>query len=191
MSEEVVVDIKQTLELDMTNQARVADINRRQEKRIWRLLKELAVKDAKENSHRGALIVLGEFVRFDYKIPGMRQIGENPLSGAALYLSDKEIQEKFEPLLDLDGAIVVDATGQVMAAKVYLQVDHADAAVEEECSARHITAASFSMNQHIVSCFTMSEQTGKVRMYQDGAQTKVFDPHIVEEDVDADDEQTP
>ncbi|RLI47794.1 MAG: hypothetical protein DRP09_22075 [Candidatus Thorarchaeota archaeon] len=162
--------------LDLTSQAQIANVNKRLEKRILVLLKQITDTDAAAGKHKGALIVLGEFVRFDYKIPGLRQIGSNPLRGTALYVTSDEARERLEELLHKDGAIIIDTTGQIMAAQVMLQVDHAEAEVEEECSTRHIAAASFSMREHIIACFTMSEETGKVRQYVDGKQIYVYDP---------------
>lgn len=179
----------QGLSLDLTSQAKIAKTNTKLVKKILSLLRSVAGKHAKTGEHKGALIVLGEFVRYDYCVPGMRQIGANPLTGRALYVGSKE---EVANLLDsnTDGAIVVDATGQIMATQVYLHVEHAEAQVEEECSTRHISAASFSMNPHIIACFTMSEETGKVRYFVDGKQVSVYDPHEnekPEEDDDLDD----
>ena len=183
MNEEVK-EIGNTLELDLSSQASIAQINKKLKNKIKLLLRDISADDVENNKHRGVLIVLGEFVRFDYKVPGMRQIGSNPLIGTATYITDKDIKEKLDSLLSEDGAMLIDTTGQIMAAQVYLQVDHAEAQVEEECSTRHISAASFSMHEHIVACFTMSEETSKVREYIDGKQEFVFDPHIKEEDDD-------
>jgi len=169
-------EIKNTIILDLTAQAHRDVLHRKLEKRMFQLLKEITDADSKIDKARGGLIVIGEFVCYDYKIPGMRQIGTNPLAGVNLNLNDRGIKEDFEKLLDQDGAVIIDTTGQIMAAQVYLQVDRVDAQVEEGCSTRHISASSFSMNPHIVACFTMSEETGKVRVYQEGQQKCVYDP---------------
>ncbi len=162
--------------LDLQSQAHLAQINKKLEKKIFDLLTDAAKIDMQTSMHRGALIVLGEFVRYDYKIPGMRQFKSNPIEGSALFLADKGIGTKLKDLFDQDGAILIDATGQILAARVYLQVDNASVAVDEECSTRHLSAASFSQSPHIVACFTLSEETGKVRHYVGGKCEDVYDP---------------
>ena len=181
MSEE-----EKKLQLDLTSQAHLANNNIKIKSRILHLLKKVADKDCVANMHRGALIVLGEFVRYNYQVPGMRQIGSNPLAGSVLFVTDKDVEEDFKKLLGEDGAIVVDITGQVLASRVYLQVNHADAHIDDECSARHIAAVSYSLTPHVVACFTLSEETGKVRKYIDGEQISVYDPSI--KTAEADDE---
>lgn len=187
MSEEKENVGTSTISLDLTSQAKIANTNTKLIKKILSLLRNVADEHAKTDAHKGALIVLGEFVRTDYIIPGMRQIGANPLTGKGLYINGtrSEVASAAELLSkNADGAMVVDATGQIMAMQVYLNVDHAEAQVEEECSTRHISAASFSMNPHIIACFTMSEETGKVRHYAEGKQVSVYDPHKTEEEED-------
>lgn len=188
MSEENVVT--NGISLNLTSQAKIANTNAKLVRKILSLLRSVTDEHAKTEDHKGALIVLGEFVRQDYCIPGMRQIGSNPLTGRALYVGSTKEKDKEElnGLLssNADGAIIVDTTGQIMATQVYLHVEHAETQVEEECSTRHISAASFSMNSHIVACFTMSEETGKVRYYVDGKQVSVYDPNARGESDDAD-----
>jgi DNA integrity scanning protein DisA with diadenylate cyclase activity len=189
MPEEKEVTTNGKIFLDLTSQAKIANTNAKLIKKTLSLLRGVASEHAKERKHKGALIVLGEFVRYDYQVPGMRQIGANPLTGRALYVDGNSRAEVLALLSsNADGAIIVDITGQIMAAQVYLHVEHAEAQVEEECSTRHISAASFSMNDHIVACFTMSEETGKVRYYADGKQVSVYDPCREEKPSDNDDD---
>ena len=179
------------ISLDLTPQAKIANTNAKLIKKILSLLKSVANEHASSGEHKGALIVLGEFVRSNYIIPGMRQIGTNPLMGKAIYINGSSKDTSIViPLLseNADGAIIIDSTGQIMATQVYLHVEHAEAQVEEECSTRHISAASFSMNPHIIACFTLSEETSKVRYFADGKQVNVYDPHEKKEDGTDDDD---
>ena len=186
MSDELERKESADLELDLAAQAHLAQRNKKLQDKVFSFLQAISIEDARTlqrgEKHRGALIVLGEFVRYDYKIPKMRQFKSNPIEGAAIFLSDKGAKDKLVDLLHEDGAILIDATGQILAARVYLHVDNATIPVDEECSTRHLTAASFSQNQHIVACFTLSEETGKVRHYTNGVQDEVFDPREVEEE---------
>ena len=86
MSEDNTV-IPSGISLDLTSQAKIANTNTKLIKKILTLLKTVADKHAQTNEHKGALIVLGEFVRHDYVVPGMRQIGSNPLTGKSIYVN--------------------------------------------------------------------------------------------------------
>lgn len=181
--------VSKGLELDLSDQARLAQINKKLERRIFNLLKEVSLEVIKKKKrHKGALIVLGEFVRCNYKIAGMRQFKSNPLEGTALFLGDKAAKEKLKELFNEDGAILIDSSGQVLAARVYLQVDHPAVTVDEECSTRHLSAASCSQEPYVIACFTLSEETGKVRHYIGGVQEEVFDPYENKNDEDEDEE---
>lgn len=181
--------ISRGLELDLSAQAHLAQINKKLERKIFNFLKEVSLDQAKSDlgKHKGALIVLGEFVRCDYKIPGMRQFKSNPLEGTTLFLSDKGAKDRLKELFDEDGAILIDSSGQILAARVYLQVEAPGAMVDEECSTRHLSAASCSQDKLVIACFTLSEETGKVRHYLKGVQEQVFDPYE-SDDEDEEDE---
>ena len=125
---------------------------------------------------KGALIVLGAFAKHNYQVPGIRQIRDNPITELT-FVTDENGVVELEKLFEYDGAIVIDRTGQILCARAYLVVDEAALPIEEECNTRHLTAASFSLRPDVVACFTVSEETGKVRLYEDGKQEDVFDPH--------------
>lgn len=180
---------EQHIVLDLQDQARLAQINKKLEKKIYDFLCQEAKRGIRTEDRRGALIVLGEFVRYDYTIPGMRQFKSNPIEGSALFITDKGASTKLKDLFNEDGAILIDTTGQILAARVYLHVDDAAVTVDEECSTRHLSAASFSQGSHIVACFTLSEETGKVRHYVGGKCEDVFDPQDKEFDDNEEDEE--
>lgn len=146
---------------------------------IFEILKGVSVANEKAGEHRGALIVLGAFAQHNYTVPGIRQIRENPLGGELLFVTDDGIEERLKELFNLDGAIIVDQTGQLLGARMYLLVEQADILLDDEVNTRHLAAASFSGRDDIMACFTLSEETSKVRLYIEGKQEEVFDPREI------------
>ena len=162
--------------LDLSSQAHLADADEKLKQLIYGLLKEITREQTKVGQRTGGIVVLGAFVKCNYLVRGVRQIRDNPIAGELIYVTEENIKEKLNELFKNDGAVVIDQSGQILAARVYLQVDHASIKVDDECSTRHISAASFSSRDDIVACFTLSEQTGKVRIYVKGQQEDVFNP---------------
>ena len=75
-----------------------------------------------------------------------------------------------------DGAIVVNRNGQIIGGKIYLTVDSPSSEVPEGCGTRHISAASFSQREDVISVFTLSEETYVVRSWKDGEYVEQFSP---------------
>jgi DNA integrity scanning protein DisA with diadenylate cyclase activity len=169
-------DMDDTVTLDLSAQAHLANADERLKQLIYEVLKQITKEQSKEEKHTGGIVVLGAFVKCNYNVPGLRQIRDNPIAGELLYVTEDNIKDKLRELFKNDGAVIIDQSGQLLAARVYLQVDHADIKVDDECSTRHISAASFSNRDDIVASFTLSEQTGKVRVYVKGQQEDVFNP---------------
>jgi len=165
-----------TVTLDLSSQAHLANADEKLKQSIYEILKQITREQAKEGQHTGGIVVLGAFVKCNYNVHGLRQIRDNPLTGELIYTAEDNIKEKLKELFKNDGAVIIDQSGQLLAARVYLQVNHADIKVDDECSTRHISAASFSSRDDIIACFTLSEQTGKVRVYVKGQQEEVFNP---------------
>jgi len=171
-----------TIELDLGPQALLAKRNQILQKKMFDMLKEIADEQSGKKKLLGALVVLGVFAKTDYKIVGMKQIQTNPLEGRVARITEKDTKEALKELFSYDGALIVDQSGQMLAARVYVSVDHADLTVDDECSTRHLTAASASTRDDIIATFTISEQTGKVRWYVKGKQHDIFDPSAIESD---------
>lgn len=143
---------------------------------IFEILCDVSRKNAQASKQQGALIVLGTFAKYDYQVPGVRQIRDNPLASQLVYIDDENGEDALVDLFRYDGAILIDQTGQMLCARAYLVVDEADITIDEECNTRHLTAASVSHRPHVIACFTISEETGKVRYYVDGKQEDMYDP---------------
>ncbi|MFH1455631.1 MAG: DNA integrity scanning protein DisA nucleotide-binding domain protein [archaeon] len=131
----------------------------------------------------GLLIALGDYFQ---GVPAARQLGINSLQDRLLTVFQDDFQETLESLMRPDstyhdGAIIVDRTGQVLGASVYLEVEHPNREIDEGCSTRHLAANSYSMRPETIRTYTVSEETGKVRIYFSGERIELYDP-VAEKD---------
>lgn len=156
------------------------------EKKIFNILKVISKQSYKEKKSKGCLIVYGNFfLNENHIIDGMRQIGLNPIQ-KFISFGYSNFESEVTKLLseNYDGAFVVNLNGQILGARVYLSVDHPSLEVPEGCGTRHITAASFSKKQNIISVFTLSEENFSVRKWQDGVFRDQYFPDEKEEEME-------
>ena len=164
--------------VDFSLQFGLAKNNEKIERCIFESLQEIAhaVCEGKA-SKLGALIVIGDFEKFGPQIKGMVQMKpkQNPVE--KLMMLDEEHGPSI--IRDLsgtgfDGAVVVDRTGQVIGAGIYLVIDDPMLDTPEDCGTRHKAAASFSKREDVISVLTLSEETNTVRVWQAGKIKEVF-----------------
>jgi len=125
----------------------------------------------------GALIVVGEFEKFGPRVQGMLQMKpkQNPIESMKMIDSEDSgthIKDFSEP--PYDGAIVVNSTGQIVGAGIYLVIDNPTLDTPEDCGTRHKAAASFSLRNDVIGVLTLSEETNIVRVWKDGRVSKVY-----------------
>ncbi|WNY26693.1 DNA integrity scanning protein DisA nucleotide-binding domain protein [Methanolapillus ohkumae] len=75
----------------------------------------------------------------------------------------------------LDGVFIVSATGKILAAGRYLDVDTRDLSLEKGLGTRHLSSASITRDT-IAIAVIVSESGGTVRMYMDGKEVLFIDP---------------
>lgn len=163
--------------VDFSMQFSFAKNDEKFERTIFELLKGLAKSVAADiEAPLGALVVLGDFEK-DPRVDGMVQMKpkQNPIE--SLKMVDTEagrhcIIEYSRP--PHDGAIVVDRSGQIIGAGVYLVVDSPMLDTPEDCGTRHKAAASFSLRKDVIGVLTLSEETNTVRVWKDGKLKEVF-----------------
>lgn len=146
------------------------------EKRIFSYLCEISDKFYKEGKTSGALIVLGCFDS-DSNVFGMRQLGNKKLEkyvNVVFGQFESDTIKMFES--GDDGAIIINQNGQVLGNEIYLMVDNPSLDIPEGAGTRHISAASFSTREDVLSTFTLSEETLAVRMWKDGQFVEQYRP---------------
>jgi len=158
--------------IDFTSQLNLAN-SKDVEEKILDILKKIA-KDGKNST--GAIIVLGTWLVSNPIAKGMLQLkpSENPIDK---FITVNSI-ENVDMLLHFssspfDGAIVINTSGQILGAGVYLIVEHPMVEIPEGCGTRHKAAASFSLRDDVVSVLTLSEESKIIRVWKDGQYTKI------------------
>lgn len=148
------------------------------EKKIFEILKKVSIKCYTEENNIGTIIVYGTFDgNENHIIKGMRQIGINPIQKFVSFGYNNFAEDITKLILENnDGAIIVDKSGQILGARVYLTVDNPSLDVPEGCGTRHITAASFSQRKDVLSVITLSEENLAVRKWKDGSFIDQFFP---------------
>lgn len=171
--------------VDFSMQFSFAKNDEKFERTIFEILKDLAkAVAAGVEAPLGALVVLGDFEK-EPRVDGMVQMKpkQNPIE--ALRMADTEagkqcIIEYSRP--PYDGAVVVDRSGQIIGAGIYLVVDSPMLDTPEDCGTRHKAAASFSLRNDVIGVLTLSEETNTVRVWKDGKLKEVFRVEDVKEE---------
>ena len=156
------------------------------EKRIFDILKKISQEHFIKKKSTGCLIVYGNFyLNENHIVEGMRQIGVSPIQ-KFLSFGYSNFEDEIVKMLkkNYDGAFVVNLTGQILGAKVYLSVDYPSLEVPDGSGTRHITAASFSKRKNIIGVYTLSEENLSVRKWKDGSFVDQFFPEIEESEED-------
>ena len=146
------------------------------EKRIFEYLCTLSDQLYISKHKIGVLVVLGCFDS-DPMVLGMRKLENNKVEkyiNVAFGQFESEVTKLFET--GSDGAIIINQNGQVLGTGVYLVVDDPSLDIPEGTGTRHISAASFSTREDILSTFTLSEETLTVRMWKEGQFTEQYRP---------------
>lgn len=170
--------VRKISHIDFSYQFNAARDYQKVEKKIFTLLCEISKETFKKQKNTGLIIVLGTFDKSDdHIVPGMRQIGINPVQKYLNICEDAFTKDIFSMLREgSDGAIIVNRNGQIIGSKIYLVVDDSSLEVPDGCGTRHISAASFSTRDDILAVFTLSEESFVVRTWKNGTFVEQFDP---------------
>jgi len=125
----------------------------------------------------GSLVVLGNFEKFGPKIEGMTEMkpGKNPIKNLHMVnTSDVKLIFAYS-VPPADGAIIIDRSGQIIGAGIYLVIDNPLIDVPHDCGTRHKAAASFSLRDDVIAVYTLSEETNLTRIWKNGIIEKVID----------------
>lgn len=164
--------------VDFGIQFELAKSSQRTEESILNALKKVAEEVYRGiRSGVGILIVLGDFEKYGPRVNGMVQMKpkQNPID-TLLHINDESAFELLTQYSNSanDGAIIVDKSGQLLGAGVYLIVEHPSLEIPEDCGTRHKAAASFSLREDIIAVFTLSEETNIIRLWKDGSLKEVY-----------------
>lgn len=125
--------------------------------------------EGREGKPIGTIFVLGN-PRVTNKF--VRPLILNPLSGhpsGTRSIHNPDFFETMRELSAIDGAFVINTRGVVLQAGVYLNAKaNAKTIVKEGMGSRHVAAAAISANTNGVT-FVISESSGRVTVFADGA----------------------
>lgn len=146
------------------------------EKKIFAYLCDISARLYKDKKRVGTLIVLGCFDS-ETNVFGLRQLGTKKVDkyiNVAFGQFEVEIIKLFDS--GDDGAIIINQNGQILGTEIYLMVDNPSLDIPEGAGTRHISAASFSTREDVLSTFTLSEESLAVRMWKDGQFVEQYRP---------------
>ena len=159
--------------VDFTTQIGFKHTYNKTEEKITDILKEIARETTYNKTFAGALIVLGSWSPI---VKGMVQLKPpvNPIN-QFLTINLPNLVDNIDLIKSLlvssfDGAIIIiiDSSGQILGAGVYLIVDNPLVKIPEGCGTRHKSAASFSLREDVKAVFTLSEETNIIRVWKNG-----------------------
>jgi len=159
--------------VDFSMQFNFAKNHEKIEQYIIESLKVIAKEiDNGKESAIGSIIVLGDFEKFGPIVEGMVQMKpkQNPVENLLVFDETQNCVAHIKEFskTPFDGAIVVNRTGQIIGAGVYLVVSDPLLDTPDDCGTRHKAAASFSKRTDIISVLTLSEETNIIRVWQHG-----------------------
>lgn len=142
------------------------------EENIFSILEDIALDVVNGRTDAmGSIIVFGNFLQSRDRTENLIQMKpkKNPINSLIMVGSEESILtiKKFSRH-PYDGAIVIDITGQIIGAGIYLVVDHPTIDLPEDCGTRHKAAASFSLQNNVYSVLTLSGETNSVRIWKSG-----------------------
>jgi len=164
--------------VDFSMQFNFAKNSEKVEEKIFNILKNIVDQIAQSKLESlGALIVFGDFETHGPVVQGMVQMKpkQNPIESLKMIDTSHGIDCLIEySQAPYDGAVVVDRTGQIIGAGIYLVVDDPLLDTPEDCGTRHKAAASFSKRNDVISVLTLSEETNVARIWKDGKLMRTY-----------------
>lgn len=128
-----------------------------------------------KTSAMGAIVVFGDFYK-DCSVLIQMKPKKNPIENPVEVGSESGIKiiKKYSRS-PYDGAVVIDKTGKIISAGIYLVVRDPTIDIPDGCGTRHKAAASFSLHNETISVLTLSEETNTVRLWRNGKVERKFE----------------
>ncbi|HMP01921.1 MAG TPA: DNA integrity scanning protein DisA nucleotide-binding domain protein [Gemmatales bacterium] len=124
-------------------------------------------REGREGKPVGTIVVVGDTRKV---MASSRVLGFDPVRGYShkeRNLRDRRVRESLKEIAKLDGAIIVDKDGTVVAAARYLDVVAEGITLSKGLGSRHWAAAGTTRRTHAIAV-VVSESTGVVRIFQNG-----------------------
>lgn len=124
-------------------------------------------REGREGKPVGTILVVGDTRKV---LASSRVLGFDPVRGYSRKernIRDRRVRESLKEIAKLDGAIIVDKDGTVVAAARYLDVVAGGITLSKGLGSRHWAAAAISRRTHAIAV-VVSESSGVVRIFQNG-----------------------
>ncbi len=132
-------------------------------------------KDNNMEPNDGILVVFGDFYP---SCPIATEFeGGNSLKGTYMTVENDDFPGTLEMCItdDIDGAVIVDRTGQVLGTGAYIKVE--DSSFSSSVNGtRHLAAISCTTYDEVMFTVALSKSTNKVSVYKDGERVELYDP---------------
>jgi DNA integrity scanning protein DisA with diadenylate cyclase activity len=131
---------------------------------------ELAVeigREGREGHPVGTMFVVGDHRKV---MKQSRPMGFDPFHGYSAKeksLRDRRVREEIKEIAQLDGAIIIDASGDVVAARRYIDSPATGITMSKGLGSRHWAAAAVTKSTKAVA-IVVSQSSGTVRIFQNG-----------------------
>jgi diadenylate cyclase len=131
---------------------------------------ELAVeigREGREGHPVGTLFVVGDHRKV---MKQSRPMGFDPFHGYSAKeksLRDRRVREEIKEIAQLDGAIIIDASGDVVAARRYVDSSATGITMSKGLGSRHWAAGAVTKSTKAIA-IVVSQSSGTVRLFQNG-----------------------
>ncbi len=132
-------------------------------------------RQGREGKPAGTIFVVGEY---DSVKVYCRQLIINPFGGLDDHersILDPSLSETIKEFSKIDGAYIIDNSGRILSGGTYLSIPPHPMKLEPGLGARHAAALGITMVAPVASV-VISESTGHIRVFWDGAEQDMFTP---------------
>lgn len=124
-------------------------------------------REGREGHPVGALFVVGDSRKV---MKQSRPMGFDPFHGYSpkdRNLRDRRVRDEIKEIAQLDGAIIIDRTGKIVAARRYIDSPATGITMSKGLGSRHWAAACISKSSNGIA-IAVSQSSGTVRIFQNG-----------------------
>jgi len=124
-------------------------------------------REGREGHPVGTMFVVGDTRKV---MKQTRPMGFDPFHGYSpkeKSLRDRRVREEIKEIAQLDGAFIIDATGDVVTARRYIDSPATGITMSKGLGSRHWAAASVTKSTKAIA-IVVSQSSGTVRIFQNG-----------------------
>jgi diadenylate cyclase len=124
-------------------------------------------REGREGHPVGTMFVVGDHVKV---MKQSRPMGFDPFHGYSAKektLRDRRVREELKEIAQLDGAFIINAAGDVVTARRYIDSPATGITMSKGLGSRHWAAAAVTKSTKAIA-IVVSQSSGTVRIFQNG-----------------------